>query len=152
MRRYFGCGHANTGHETTLAHPFPRICRRLSPVAHERLCFAWTVSTFPRFSGSDLRTTYSSGFVLFVPPENTQIPFDVAPAKSCPAHDLCPGFLRVTCIICKVKFIEQHGEVSDATAAFVRFAIAAGASLPFADLREGEVLFAGATRLWWKAL
>ena len=39
--------------------------------------------------------------------------------------------------------MEQHGEVSDATAAFVRFAIAAGASLPFADFKEKEVLVAG---------
>ncbi|CAN0312538.1 unnamed protein product, partial [Ectocarpus sp. 13 AM-2016] len=42
-----------------------------------------------------------------------------------------------------VKFVEQHGEVSNATAAFVRFAIAAGASLPFADFRQREVLIAG---------
>ncbi|CAM9269168.1 unnamed protein product [Scytosiphon promiscuus] len=51
-----------------------------------------------------------------------------------------------------VKFIEQHGEVSDATAAFVRFAIAAGASLPFADLGEREVLFAGMEIGAWVAL
>lgn len=43
----------------------------------------------------------------------------------------------------QVKFVEQHAEVSDATAAFVRFSLAAGVSLPFADLREKEVLFAG---------
>lgn len=42
-----------------------------------------------------------------------------------------------------MKFVEQHGDVSDATAAFVRFAMAAGAALPFADFREKEVLFAG---------
>lgn len=63
------------------------------------------------------------------------------------------GFLRRvrTCTVsflqlfpfAQVKFVEQHGEVSDATAAFVRFAIAAGASLPFADFREKDVLFAG---------
>eukprot|EP00904_Undaria_pinnatifida_P005012 jgi/Undpi1/1640/HiC_scaffold_11.g05030.m1 len=42
-----------------------------------------------------------------------------------------------------VKFVESHAGVSDATAAFVRFAIAAGAMLPFADWAEKEVLFAG---------
>ncbi|CAM9486055.1 unnamed protein product [Ectocarpus fasciculatus] len=51
-----------------------------------------------------------------------------------------------------VKFVEQHGEVSNATAAFVRFAIAAGASLPFADFRQKDVLLAGMEIGVWVAL
>lgn len=39
--------------------------------------------------------------------------------------------------------MESHAGVSDATAAFVRFSIAAGAMLPFADWSEKKVLFAG---------
>lgn len=46
-------------------------------------------------------------------------------------------------VLFQVKFVESHAGVSDATAAFVRFAIAAGAMLPFADWAEKEVLFAG---------
>lgn len=46
----------------------------------------------------------------------------------------------------QVKFVESHAGVSDATAAFVRFAIAAAAMLPFADWRETEVLLAGESR------
>ena len=45
--------------------------------------------------------------------------------------------------MCQVKFVESHAGVSDATAAFMRFSIAAGAMLPFADWTEKEVLFAG---------
>lgn len=44
---------------------------------------------------------------------------------------------------CQVKFVENHAAVSDATAAFVRFTIAAASMLPFADWGEKEVLFAG---------
>lgn len=39
--------------------------------------------------------------------------------------------------------MESHASVPDATATFVRFAIAAGAMLPFADWAEKEVLLAG---------
>lgn len=42
--------------------------------------------------------------------------------------------------------MESHAGVSDATAAFVRFAIAAGVMLPFADWSEKEVLFAGQSK------
>lgn len=52
----------------------------------------------------------------------------------------------MTRVMFQVKFVESHAGVSDATAAFVRFAIAAGAMLPFADWAEKEVLFAGQTQ------
>lgn len=47
--------------------------------------------------------------------------------------------------------MENHAAVPDATAAFVRFAIAAGAMLPFADWKEREVLLAGKIRCLRKA-
>lgn len=46
--------------------------------------------------------------------------------------------------LCKqVKFVENHANVSNATAAFIRFFIAAGVMLPFADWTKTEVLIAG---------
>lgn len=42
--------------------------------------------------------------------------------------------------------MESHAAVSDATAAFVRFSIAAAVMLPFADWKEKAVLFAGKIR------
>lgn len=54
-----------------------------------------------------------------------------------------PPCLPSSIYLLQVKFVERHGEISDATAAFVRFAIAAGASLPFADFKEKEALLAG---------
>lgn len=48
----------------------------------------------------------------------------------------------------QVKFMENYPGVSDATATFVRFLIAAGAMLPFADWTKIEVLVAGDVACW----
>lgn len=58
-------------------------------------------------------------------------------AKNASPYRSCASF------VVQVKFVESHAAVPDATATFVRFAIAAGAMLPFADWAEKEVLFAG---------
>lgn len=50
-------------------------------------------------------------------------------------------FLSFVCL--QVKFVENHAAIPDASAAFVRFSIAAGAMLPFADWKQKEVLVAG---------